>query len=199
LALPGQEDSPATPAAVLGVLPATTTAGASMLHLVCHGMATSAGAGASFLELEDATEGLGELTGARPGRLLTVRAILRQAGGRPAAAPGGIVTLAACRTDVTATDHDEALTLSTAFLAAGAVTVVGSRWDLLDAHNAVLMYMFHHYLVAAGQRPADALRSAQLWMLDPDREPPSSMPADLRDRWGLDHVLAWAGLTHQGQ
>ena len=109
------------------------------------------------------------------------------------------MTLAGCRTHLTATDHDEALTLSTAFLAAGAVTVVGSRWDLLDAQSAVLMYMFHHYLVALGQRPVDALRSAQLWMLTADREPPAAMPPDLRNAWGLDHVLAWAGLTHQGQ
>ena len=104
------------------------------------------------------------------------------------------MVLVACRTDVTAADHDEALTLSTAFLAAGAVTAVGSRWDLRDDPSAALMFMFHHYL-AAGRRPDDALRDAQLWMLDPDRVPPPSMPEALRnpraargrDRMGRRH------------
>ena len=77
--------------------------------------------------------------------------------------------------------------------------MVGSRWDLLDAQSAVLMYMFHHYLVAEGQRPGDALRSAQLWMLGPDRERAPRDAAGPADHWGLDHVLAWAGLTHQGR
>ena len=110
----------------------------------------------------------------------------------------------ACRTDVTAADYDEALTLATAFLAAGAVTVVGSRWEIPEAPSAVLMFMFHHFL-AAGCSARDALRSAQLWMADPGRVPPGSMPAGLRRQLEghgpvpLDDVLAWAGLTHQGQ
>ena len=90
-------------------------------------------------------------------------------------APGGMVILAACRTDLTAADHDEALTLSTAFLAAGAVTAVGSRWQIRDAPSAALMFMFHHY-IQTGRRPDDALRAAQLWMLDPDRVPPRRCP-----------------------
>lgn len=191
--LDGPVDAPADPEVVLGVLPARDRAGASLLHLVCHGVATSAGADASYLMLED------------DDRPLTVKAILRQASGRPAGAPGGIVDLVACRTDVTAADYDEALTLVTAFLAAGAVTVVGSRWTIPEAASAVLMFMFHHFLAVAGGSPRDALRRAQLWMADPGRVPPASMPAGLRRQldghsgMGLDDVLAWAGLTHQGQ
>lgn len=178
-------DGPAAPGNVLDALPAPGEPGASMLHLVCHATATSAGADASYLLLENGTS-------------LTVREILRHSAGRPAGSPGGTVILGACRTDVTATDHDEALTLSTAFLAAGAVTAVGSRWDLRDAPSAALMFMFHHFL-AAGLRPADSLREAQLWMLDPDREPPPSMPDALRNQGRLDDVVAWAGFTHQGR
>jgi hypothetical protein len=190
--LDGDSESPkyarATPGNVLGVLPAREHRGASVLHLACHGTATSAGADASCLEL------LGQAK-------LTVKEILRQAAGRPPGAPGGLVDLIACRTDVTAADYDEALTLATAFLTAGAATVIGSRWSIPDKSSAVLMYMFHHYL-ADNRSPRDALRAAQLWILDPKRPVPDTMPEALR-RAAKAPLLArpefWAGLIHQGQ
>jgi hypothetical protein len=179
-------DGPATPESVLRVLPAEHAAGASMLHLVCHGLASAGGAETSHLLLED-------------DRTLTVKEILGQANGRPAGSPGGVVVLAACQTDLTAADHDEALTLSTAFLAAGAVTAIGSRWSIPDNASAVLLFMFHHYLTTGAGAPADALRAAQLWMLDPHREHPPSMPPELRQLRVPRHVFAWGALTHQGQ
>jgi CHAT domain len=188
-ALDGRVDSLALPNDVLGVLPAAAHAGASLLHLVCHGVVTSAGADASFLLLDE-------------DRRLTVKAILRQAHGRPSGASGGLVDLSSCRTDLTAADYDEALTLSTAFLASGAVTAVGSRWEIPDGPSAMLMFMFHHFLDMEGYPPRDALRSAQLWMLDPGRVPPAAMPAGLRKHAssaGLADITAWAALTHQGQ
>ena len=72
----GPVDALAEPDAVLGVLPARDRPGASLLHLVCHGVATSAGAEASYLVLDD-------------DRALTVKAILRQAAGRPPARRAG--------------------------------------------------------------------------------------------------------------
>jgi hypothetical protein len=36
-------------------------------------------------------------------------------------------------------------------------------------------------------------------MLDPDRVPPPSMPAALRNHGQLADVISWAGLTHQGR
>jgi CHAT domain-containing protein len=171
---------------VLRVLPAEHAAGASMLHLVCHGLASAGGAETSHLLLED-------------DRTLTVKEILGQANGRPAGSPGGVVVLAACQTDLTAADHDEALTLSTAFLAAGAVTAIGSRWSIPDNASAVLLFMFHHYLTTGAGAPADALRAAQLWMLDPHRKHPPSMPPELRQLRVPRHVFAWGALTHQGQ
>jgi hypothetical protein len=179
-------DGPATPESVLRVLPAEHGPGASMLHLVCHGIASAGGAEASHLLLED-------------DRTLTVKEILGQANGRPAGSPGGVVVLAACQTDLTAADHDEALTLSTAFLAAGAVTAIGSRWSIPDNASAVLLFMFHHYLTTGAGAPADALRAAQLWMLDPDRQHPPSMPPELRKLRVPRHVFGWGALTHQGQ
>jgi CHAT domain-containing protein len=102
--------------------------------------------------------------------------------------------------------HDEALTLATAFLAAGACSVIGSRWLAVnDSRTMAMMYMFHHYLngrggsEAAGS-PADALRAAQLWMLDPHRVFPAAVEDVLgdRDKAALDDPEVWAVLTHQG-
>ncbi|MDG4762875.1 hypothetical protein O7632_01905 [Solwaraspora sp. WMMD406] len=48
----------------------------------------------------------------------------------------------------------------------------------------------------------DALRRAQMWMLDADREPPRHMPAPLRRTLADSdpaHVVAWAGFLHWGQ
>lgn len=190
-ALDGPVEGPAMPRDVLGVLPARDRPGASMLHLLCHGLVTNGGVDASYLELD-------------AGRPLTVDTILRQANGRPAAAPGGLVELAACRTDVTAADYDEALTLATSFLAAGPVTVVGSRWAIPDGPSAAMSSMFHEFL-SQGCSPRDALRQAQLWMLDPGRIVPAGMPAMIRALLdgamsaSLPDIEAWAGMTHQGR
>ena len=90
----------ATPDAVLDRLP-----GAALVHLACHAVSA-----------ESVDESRLELTAP-----LTVRRLLERAG----AAGGSTVVLPSCSSDLTTRDHDEALTLATAFLAAGAVTVVG--------------------------------------------------------------------------
>ena len=82
-------DGPGTPAEVLGELPAASRPGASMLHLGCHGVVAGSAPGRSHLTLAGHAE-------------LRVDAILRQASGRPPSAPGGLVTLAACTSDLSA-------------------------------------------------------------------------------------------------
>jgi CHAT domain-containing protein len=80
--------------------------------------------------------------------------------------------------------------------------VVGSTWKVEDAHTAVLMYAFHHYLRRESRRPAAALRAAQLWMLDPDRGPLPGMPPGLAGRAALPEladVAAWAAFGHRGR
>ncbi|WP_043486378.1 CHAT domain-containing protein [Streptomyces bingchenggensis] len=65
----------------------------------------------------------------------------------------------------------------------------------------LMMAVFHHYLTVEGQGPADALRAAQLWMLDPDRENPGSLTGELlREirRPGLERLPVWAAFIHQG-
>ena len=187
----GVADGRGEPAEVLAALPSGTEAGASVLHLGCHANVVSGTPGRSHLQLADQEQ-------------LTVETILRRASGRPDGSVGGLVGLVACRSDLVETDYDEALSLATAFLAAGAVTVVGARWEIRDAASSVLMFMFHYFLIRQGDQPRDALRRAQLWMLEPRRAVPDEMPEPLAakakaQRRLLADVIAWAGVTHQGQ
>jgi CHAT domain-containing protein len=65
------------------------------------------------------------------------------------------------------------------------------------------MFLFHRHLVRnPDQSPAEALRAAQLWMLDPHREPPPEMPAPLAAqarRAFIPDPLAWAAFTYHGK
>ncbi|MGO4430735.1 CHAT domain-containing protein, partial [Streptomyces sp. MCAF7] len=118
--------------------------------------------------------------GAAPDRgMLTVTRLLDRPWQEQPGAPGPLVVLSACETDLSTRDHDEALTLTTAFVSGGARNVVGSRWTAQDGASALMMAVFHHYLTVEGQGPADALRAAQLWMLDPGRENPGSLTGAL--------------------
>ena len=182
-------DGSGAPDEVLAQLPAAAHPGASMLHLGCHADVVTSAPGRSHLLLAGRQQ-------------LMLESVLRRASGRPSDAPGGLVSLAACRSDLAAADYDEALTLATAFLAAGAVTVVGAHWEVPDGATSLLIFMFHHFLAVGAQSPRDALRLAQLWMLDPHRAAPAEMPAYLAKDAGradLAEVTAWAALTHQGR
>ncbi len=110
-----------------------------------------------------------------------------------------LAVLAACSSGVPGRGYDEAFSIATAFLTAGARTVVSALWQVPDTTGtSVLMFLFHHFLRT--RRPIDALRDAQLWMLDPGHVVPDEMPASLRA--GLDEpadVAAWAGFTHTGR
>ncbi|MFD5921242.1 CHAT domain-containing protein [Kitasatospora sp. NPDC058201] len=196
---------------VLAALPAPGRAGASVLHLACHALPSGGSPLDAYLGLapepgpvrsgaEDAGRAAGQdgQDPARSGRL-PVGDILRQAQGRPPGSPGGLVVLDACVSDHTGGDLDEALTLSTAFVAAGATGVIGSRWEVVDEMVCVLMYVFHGRL-AEGDPPAEALRRTQLWALRPDRRLPPGAPAELvalarRDTAALD---VWAAFAYQG-
>lgn len=184
----GTADGYGTPGEVLRVMPSADRTGPSLLHFACHADVNAAAPEESHLLL------------ARDQPLL-VKAILRQVRGRRPGAPGGVVDLAACRTDLAAADYDEALTLATAFLAAGAATVIGTRWEVPDGRSAVLMFMYHRFLAQERESPRDALRRAQLWMLDSRREIPLEMPVTLREHVSdrLADITAWAGVTHQGR
>ncbi|MEV5350364.1 CHAT domain-containing protein [Streptomyces achromogenes] len=185
----GTSSGTGTPAQVLGWLRLRGLSPGGVLHLACHAdVPRDAAARTARLHLAGGTLAAEQLTERaqhrnRPGRL-------------------GLVSLAACTTHVSGRGYDEAFTLSTAFLVEGARSVLGSLWPVPDAATSYLMFMVHHYLNAEGARPAVALRLAQLWMLDPDRRPPASMPPELARQAGTvdpDDLRGWAGFTHLGQ
>ncbi|MER6349177.1 CHAT domain-containing protein [Streptomyces sp. NPDC001595] len=178
-----------TPEEVLGWLRLRGLSPGGVLHLACHAeVAAHSAARTSHLHLAGGTLAAEQLTELaqrrdRPGRL-------------------GLVALAACTTHVSGRGYDEAFTLSTAFLVDGARSVLGSLWPVPDEATSYLMFMVHHYLRTEGARPAAALRLAQLWMLDPERRPPATMPPELAARAASvdpDDLRGWAGFTHLGQ
>jgi tetratricopeptide (TPR) repeat protein len=159
---------------------------ASMMHFGCHaeGRATPA---TSLLRLAG-------------GQTLTVDRLLRRAH-RGGGARGATVVLAACQTDLTEDIHDEALTLSNAFVAVGATSVIGTRWAVHDLASSALMCQFHLVLRETGGRPLDALRAAQLWALDGERALPAGLPEEVvahLEGVDLSAPALWAGFVHCG-
>ncbi|MEV5201205.1 CHAT domain-containing protein [Streptomyces sp. NPDC053720] len=195
--VPEDELLPGTPDDVLGFL----ADGTSLLHVASHG---SAGVRPTVSALHLAAAPAGDppagAEGTDPGDL-TVTRLLDQPVHQQPVGDGPLVVLSACRTDLSTRDHDEALTLTTAFVSGGARDVVGSRWAADDGTAALLMAVFHHHLNVEGLSPVDALRAAQLWMLDPGRENPGSLSGALlrqAERTDLDRVPLWAAFIHQG-
>ncbi|MFD5385831.1 CHAT domain-containing protein, partial [Streptomyces sp. NPDC127074] len=207
------EDAPenalGTPEDVLSHLPGgPAEPAASLLHLVVHGLAglrpTDSALHLAGPDPEDAPlpeDAPDPADTPDPGRLTVTRILDVPAGER--AATGPLIVLSACETDLSSRDHDEALTPTTALLARGATDVVGSRWKVSDSASAALMVVFHHHLTVAGLAPPDALRAAQLWMLDHDRHPVPGLTGLLlaetqSDTGGLARIVSWAGFIHQG-
>ena len=183
----GSGSDAATEGDVLAALPHGAHPGASVLHFGCHGSAE--------VPVLDSRLNLGE------GHTVAVKRILERARKRSGQVPGGLVVLASCLTDVAEADYDEAVTLATAFLSAGAAGVVAARWAVPEHATALFMAAFHHYLNGSDRHPAQALRSAQVWMLDPGREPLRPLPVILRDEIAqpdLADPVAWAGFAYQG-
>ncbi|RQX01853.1 CHAT domain-containing protein [Micromonospora inaquosa] len=173
-----------TPDEVLAWLAAPDAPPAAVLHAACHGIVEPDRPSQSHLRLAG-----GPL---RADDLIRLAAAHRRI---------GTVVLAACTTNVAGEEYDEALTLSTAFLVAGAGSVVGSLWAVPSASTGLLMYMLHHFLREGPGDPGEALRRAQLWMLDPRRRVPDGA-ADLLRQVNPDRLAEpyrWAGFTHLGR
>ena len=95
-----------------------------------------------------------------------------------------LVVLSACRTSLSKEVRGERLvSLTQAFLQAGARGVVGSLWNVDDAATAELMSRFYEGIFQKGLLPGAALRAAQLAMY---QEP----------RWQSTYY--WAGFSLQG-
>ncbi|MFF0199867.1 CHAT domain-containing protein [Streptomyces sp. NPDC005017] len=191
-----------TPGELLGLLREPL----SLLHIASHGSAgvdpTQSALHLAFPEGAETLPPEDGGPGARPDLgMLTVNRLLDAAPAETSGEEGPLVVLSACETDLTRQDHDEALTLTTAFVASGARDVVGSRWTTQDGASALMMGVFHHLVAVDGLGPADALHMTQRWMLDPHREAPPRMSPELvreMDRPGLERPALWAAFIHQG-
>ena len=169
-------------------LRAEDTQAGAMLHLASHGIIETARATASSrLILAGGDLSADELLG-----------IMTETTHHPI----GLVVLAACHTGQSIHGYDEAYSLGTMFLAGGVRSVLSTQWSIPDGETSLLMYMFHHFLTVEGRPPRDALRRAQMWMLDGDRSVPEHMPGPLRRMLRSTdptRVVAWAGFVHWGQ
>jgi CHAT domain-containing protein len=78
-------------------------------------------------------------------------------------ARAAFVVLSACESGTGYRRGDEYLGLPAGFIIAGAQTVVGSLWSVLDPPTALLMVRVYQ-LLFAGMEAGAALRQAQLWL-----------------------------------
>jgi CHAT domain-containing protein/Tfp pilus assembly protein PilF len=99
--------------------------------------------------------------------------------------PAELVTLSACETGLGKLTRGEGLVgLTRGFMYAGAARVVVSLWSVSDRATAELMTKFYRRMLVGGERPAAALRAAQVEMW--------------RDkRWEAPYY--WAAFTLQGE
>ena len=83
-----------------------------------------------------------------------------------------LVTLSACETGLTdiVKSPDEYIGLPSGFLEAGAPAVVSSLWAVNDLSTALLMGESYRRHLEEGEGIAEALRDAQLWLRDLDRD-----------------------------
>jgi hypothetical protein len=174
-----EPNGPASTENILGALPGRERQGASLLHLSTHATTEPM----ARLQTQD---GWLELT-----------TILERARGRPADSAGGLIITNACLTDSTHSHYDESVTLATALLTAGATGVIGTRWPIDDDTTAILTHHLHHRL-ASGNRPAEALRLAQLDMLDPRPRPGLHPHMAALPAARVAHPASWAAFVHHG-
>jgi len=174
---------------------------ASVAHLACHGYAVLDTPLDSGLLLAD---------GAR----LTLRDLLAMRTNLR------LAVLSACETSMPGTDlPDEVVSLPTGLLQAGVGGVVASLWAVPDLGTALLMTRFYRAWRHDAEPPAEALRTAQLWLRDTSTaRKVEDLESFAGDGWLSDelvdeladalftrdpseddaHVQAWAGFSYVG-
>jgi CHAT domain-containing protein len=120
-----------------------------MAHVACHGIADVLHPLDSALLIGDSER-------------ITVRDLLASPGFTP-----GLVVMSACQSATSGAQlPDEAVSLPTALLQAGAGAAIGSLWAVPDAPTALLMARFYELWRHDGHEPPHALRLAQIWLRD---------------------------------
>jgi CHAT domain-containing protein len=123
-----------------------------------------------------------------------------------------LAVLSACETAVQGEElPDEVISLASVFLQTGVDAVIASLWAVLDASTMLLMIRFYQLWRGDDLSPSEALRQAQLWMLNaPDQEKaravrgliPKSIQTELeKTPSGVNHFAHpdhWAAFTYVG-
>jgi CHAT domain-containing protein len=99
--------------------------------------------------------------------------------------PAELVVLSACQTGLGKEIRGEGIVgLTRGFMYAGAARLIASLWKVDDAATAELMSRFYKHLLGEQQRPAEALRRAQIEMYE-------------KRRWRSPYY--WAAFVLQGE
>ncbi|HSG39481.1 MAG TPA: CHAT domain-containing tetratricopeptide repeat protein, partial [Thermoanaerobaculia bacterium] len=99
--------------------------------------------------------------------------------------PADLVVLSGCETALGTEIEGEGLVgLTQAFFHAGAARVVASLWKVNDRSTSIFMERFYHAHLVEKQSPAEALRTAQLWMAQ-------------HELWSSPYY--WGGFQMQGE
>jgi CHAT domain-containing protein len=100
--------------------------------------------------------------------------------------PAEVVVLSACQTGIGKTIRSEGLvSLTRGFMYAGAPRVVVSLWAVSDSGTTELMVLFYYSMLKEGMRPAEALRAAQISLMNDKRfaSPYYWAPFTLQGEW----------------
>jgi CHAT domain-containing protein len=124
-------------------------ADATHLHLACHARSAVWGEEPPAVLLSDGTIDVAQLT-------------------ELAELPSRLVVVSACQSAVMDISHlpEEAISIGSVLLAAGAACVVASLWPVRDDTTALLMNRLYEEMFENNLRPPEALRRAQLWLRD---------------------------------
>jgi CHAT domain-containing protein/Flp pilus assembly protein TadD len=149
-----------------------------ILHFATHGFLNDRSPGESGLVLSQYDDQIRPLQG---NNFLSLTDVFRLN------LPAELVVLSGCRTGLGANLRGEGLVgLTRGFMYAGAERILVSLWSVDDEATAALMGQFYEELIDRNRSPAEALRAAQLHLLQ-----------DSDSTWQTPYY--WAAFTLQGE
>ncbi|NJO76392.1 MAG: CHAT domain-containing protein [Leptolyngbyaceae cyanobacterium RM1_406_9] len=149
-----------------------------ILHFATHGFLNDRSPGESGLVLSQYDDQIRPLQG---NNFLSLTDVFRLN------LPAELVVLSGCRTGLGANLRGEGLVgLTRGFMYAGAERILVSLWSVDDEATAALMSQFYEELIGRNRSPAEALRAAQLHLLQ-----------ESDSTWQTPYY--WAAFTLQGE